>query len=181
MANRLRNSAYPVEEKRTALDLYEKLGLCEAARRTGISQPTIYKWASRAGLKPPQTFNHEAIKAFRESRSVIKERLANRLLDYAETELDRLYKPLTYKAASNKELVTWELPEPMPADRKQIMLTAAIAIDKSALLAGEATGRTEHLDVKELDAALNEAIPDPDARRKLALRVLRGRGGEAEQ
>lgn len=180
-AERLKHgNRYLPEDKRTALELYERLGPDEASRRTGIPRATVCRWAQRAGLKAPVELQQQTLTAIQVSRKVVKERLARKLLDIAEKELERLEKPIEYHTASNQVLVSWTAPM-APGDRKQTLLTAAIAIDKSALLAGDATGRVEHLDIKELDAALNEAIPDPEARRKLALRVLRGGAGGVGQ
>lgn len=111
----------------------------------------------------------------RDAQQARKERLAEALLRVAEEELGRLRQPLTeHRVSASGQLVRWEEAEPSPSDRRQIMAVIGQAIDKALLLAVEVRLTSEPLSPQELDRALTEIIPDADARRRLALRVVGG-------
>jgi len=93
----------------------------------------------------------------RERRQLLEERrlgLAESLLTTAERLRDRVHEPATLKeakvvslgtgAGSEVEIVEIEVSEATPSQAKDLLIAAAVAVDKAQLLAGEATARTEN-------------------------------------
>lgn len=136
---------HPDAVRQEAIALTEQFGAAEAARRLGIPRGTVSGWFSKSGrgaTRGEQT--RAATEQHALSRDARVARLADALLREAEDEVKRLRMPVTmHKASATGKLVTWEITEPEPGDRRNIATTAAILIDKSQLLAGEATSRSE--------------------------------------
>jgi hypothetical protein len=86
---------------------------------------------------------------FAERRGELIEEFANA----SQRLLREAFAPHTYReakvvagptgAGSGVEIVDIDLPAPSPADKQKLVTSAAIALDKALLLAGEATSRTE--------------------------------------
>ena len=160
------------DTKRKAVELANEVGNAEAARQLNLSAGTIASWRSRLGVASLQ---REKTRAAVEARSLSRAdrigKLAETLLDEAEKEIKRLREPRReHRATGNGDLVSWTEPEPAPQDRRAIATTVGILIDKSQLLAGEATSRTEALTA---DAARARAT---DLRDELAERRRRREG-----
>jgi len=189
---------YTAEQKAEALRLYVDLGPAEAARQTGVPAGVVSKWGQRAGLvSETAELTARATETAKANREARKAALAEALLGDAEKLRARLWQPakLTNWGSQSERVgsVTTtstiyqeqEIAEPPYKDKLEILRSVATAIDKSQLLAGEATSRDEHVSAQQLERILNDAIPDPDARRRLALQVLEGgregMGGEAGQ
>jgi hypothetical protein len=157
------------EEKARALEIYQGEGAAEASRQTGIPRATISKWASRAGVTVSPE-RHEklsaAVQAAQLTLAERRSRLAIDLMTEAETERGRLRQAVTERRVSaSGRLVEWTEDEPSPSDRRAIATTAAILIDKSLLLSGEATTRgrldveaTLHNGDRDVDAEIDAAI-----------------------
>lgn len=148
-------TTYTPEQRAEALTLYAKHGPGEAARRTGIKRGTISVWAQRAGVtcnsRETMAAAREVAVLTRQERTI---RLSASLLAVAEREIEGLTKPVhTRKVAASGKLIEWDdLPE--PADRRQMVTIAAIAIDKSQLLVGEATSRVERIEPAEAESEI---------------------------
>jgi hypothetical protein len=166
------------EVRAQALKIYSQQGAGAAARLTGVPRSTISRWVQIHKVKPFDRTSMAELQDMADmSRKARRDRLAERLLIVAETEIDRLRQPYTeYRTpAGAREPLQVKLREPTPSDRKSIMTVAAIAIDKAQLLSGEATSRNEHVSIKEIEEALGEVITSPADRKRVALTVLKGR------
>lgn len=145
------------EEKQRALAIWQEHGLAAAVKATGIPEGTVASLAHRKGLAshaPETTRQAVAVrKLAREQRVAI---LADRLLDEAEAELERLRRPVVERRVSaTGKLISWEEDEPAPGERKAIATTVAILFDKSQLAAGQATARVETITADTAEAIDN--------------------------
>lgn len=123
---------YTDDEKASALELYVEVGPSEAARRTGIAQPTISNWARVAGLQEQVAWARAghvlAVKQkWEERRAVIAEKVG----DLAEEALE----------ASRDAVAIGD-----SRAARDFGSTMATAIDKAQLLTG---GPTERIGVEE--------------------------------
>ena len=165
-----------LEQRAQAVAVYQAKGLAAAARETGVPKPTLHRWAAEAGLDTERLTKRSDAKtaAATQTRQLsMAERravLAERLLSLAETELDRMRAPVneTRVAASGK-VVTWTEAEPSPQDRRAIATTAAILLDKSLLLSGEVTSRSETISADDARRRLIDQFPG-------VVRVLKSEG-----
>ena len=92
------------------------------------------------------------VEATRRSFVRRKAELVEQFAAEAERLLEQMREPAVEKVVkvvstgvgvSEAQIVDVELAEPSPGDKQRLMTTAAIAIDKALLLAGEATSRAE--------------------------------------
>lgn len=150
-------TVYTADQKTEALELYVRIGAAETARRTGIPKATLTTWAMRDGLK---SYSIEktaaAIEASRAALEVRKLALAEGLLDDAawlrgqlrQACVEKVVKTVgTGRGESVTEIVDVDRDEPTFSDKKAIMTTIAIAVDKVQLLTGAPTERHEHVGV----------------------------------
>lgn len=131
-----------------ALAIYKEKGAAEASRETGVDRRKISMWAFRSGVASnAPTHMREAQAAAKASMEQRRAELADTLLERAIVEAQRLGEKVTERRVSgNGTLVTWEEPEPLPADRRNIAQTLSTLVEKSNLLSGQATERTQILD-----------------------------------
>jgi hypothetical protein len=161
-------------DKQAALAVYQERGLAAAHRETGVAKSTLRRWAQAAGMETARLAARTVARtkaATAQHVATMGERrvtMAEGLMTEAETELTRLRQPFTEwkQAASGKE-ASHEYAEPPPIERQRIATTLAILVDKSNLLAGEATSRSENLTVEQAREKLAEV---------LHLRVVDGTG-----
>jgi hypothetical protein len=155
---------YTADQKQRALDLAQQLGSCEAARQTGIPEGTIAAWRNRAGAPPTDVLASRAAsnQALQLSVAERKARLVANLLGDVERLRGQLFAPTVEKKAltvsdghlngAHVEIVDVAYDEPTFPDKRALMTTIAIAVDKILLLSGEATQRTETIDRMERSA-----------------------------
>ena len=178
---------YSVEFKEEVLDFAKKHGSERASAQYSVPTKRIQRWLRTrtrdlVGTAPSTTLAKSVAapallrRIVGQPRHAQKELLANELLLVAAELTDRLRgkDTLYLQPRSGGEPVKVELDRPQARDIKDLLTAVAIAVDKSTLLAGEATSRSERVDVKDLESALNDVIADPKKRRELALRVLGG-------
>ena len=153
-------------QKRAALAIYQQHGLAMAHHQTGIPRSTLQRWAVAEGMDLAQLSGRTAEKtraAVETRKATMAERraaLAARMLAEAEIEMERLRSQVTERRVSaSGKLVEWTEAEPSPQDRRAIATVAAILIDKSNLLSGEATQRTESMTTEEARRRLREEFP----------------------
>ncbi len=160
---------YSEEERDAALAIFEQEGLSEAVRQTGISKGTISSWAHRDGV---QTVCTPEQAAERERRvSVMRSVLAEKVIIDADRLRAQMWQPTLRReahtvsdgkdAGSHVEIVDIELPEPTFADKKAIMTSVAIAVDKTEVLMGRADPR---------GSAISSPLPSKYLRDQLAQR-----------
>lgn len=160
------------EQKAEALAIYAEHGPAEASRRTGIRAGTIAIWAKRAGVTA--TRRETIVAAVETARLTLAQQraeLAADLLSDARKLRASIWSPMMafhWGSTSERdhsvvttrtEFMEHEIGQPTPNDQKNLLLAAAIAIDKSNLLAGEATSRTEHLNAEEAVRRLADEFP----------------------
>lgn len=160
-------------QKAEALRLYAEHGPAEAGRRTGIRSRTITEWARRAGVVDTrrQTIT-AAVETAKLTLAQQRAQLAADLLDDARKLRASIWNPMMAfhwgttserldrgGVLTSTEFFEHEIGQPTPNDQKNLLLAAAIAIDKSNLLAGEATSRTEHLNAEEAVRRLADEFP----------------------
>jgi hypothetical protein len=131
-----RGVARSAADRDRALAILERDGLAAASQQTGIPKGTILGWTSSNVVR---TSNRQRVAAAVEERVVTmaerRTRLAERLLTVAEQRVELL----------------GESPK---ADSRHLAVVAAIAIEKSQLLAGEATVRTEAIQPEQARSEL---------------------------
>lgn len=128
---------YTDDERAAALEHYLAHGPAEASRLTGIPAATIRSWASRENLT--DTRNATVAAAVAARKLTFEERraaLADRLLAEAEIALEH------------------ELGRLDHADLRDLVGARTRAIHDHLLLAGEATSRSEHVQVDAVDAEI---------------------------
>lgn len=151
MSNVMARQRHTPEQRQQAIDLALESGQSEASRRTGIPIGTIVSWMSRAGLTTHATetlavANHARALTLAQRRA----KLAEDLMGDIERLRLQLFAPCLERKAMSAagvgiEVVDIHHAQPTFGDKKALMTTIAIAIDKVLLLSGEATQRTELL------------------------------------
>lgn len=134
------------DETRAAVlaDLRETLGtpegaLRQVAARHGISMASVRRIGDQAGVSGGEltrTRVENAARAAAATNAQRRERLAARLLDVAERALDDLERPALVFNFGGKDnsYNERELQKPPVADRRNLVTTAAIALDKHVVL-----------------------------------------------
>jgi len=152
-------AAYTAAQKTKAVDLYLKHGTAEAARQTGISGRTITRWAKTSGVvsqdrEKTETARQELARRNAERR----ERIRSLILEKAEDILHRMDEPHADFKVVDKgiEKVVWD--SARSGDVKNYALSLAILIDKYRLEMGEATGRTETIDLAAAESRIDQEI-----------------------
>jgi len=123
-----RPAKWTPEQRAQALDVYREKGLAAAHHETGIPKPTITDWAVSVGIR---SYGNERTAAATEAIRLTREERAARLAD-----------DLLAIAEDRAKLIRAHQVE-TPRDEQTLMTVSAIAIDKSQLLAGQATSRHE--------------------------------------
>lgn len=143
-------SQYSDQQKTAALDAYREHGPAEAERLTGIPRKTIASWARRTGTQmdaeaPARLVIAAQIASF--SAAEKRARIAEAMLDKLAESLDRLGSDAQANAAESRLIIALS--------------------EKSQLLGGGATARTEH-DVTDPAArlALVTQLRDAAAKRQ---------------
>lgn len=178
-----RPSPFTAEFKTKVVEYAQAHGTLSAAAEFKVEYRKVSRWlrVQRNGMTGPGPTRGMAKRLMQSNRFTglprheKKRVLAEELLHLAGEIMDRLRSPDTKIFFSQKGDVQREIvPRPDARDMKDLMVALAVCVDKSTLLAGEATSRHEVVDVAELEKALNEAIKDPEKRKALALKVLGG-------
>lgn len=154
MTGDMARQRYTPDQRQHAIDLAVAHGASEAARRAGIAEGTIASWMHRSGigiLAREQTLAR--VEAKQATLAERRAKLALALMGDIERLRLQLFAPaLERKAmASGKEIEVVDIhhDEPTFSDKKALMTTIAIAVDKVLLLSGEATSRTELIGAPE--------------------------------
>lgn len=153
---------------------------CRRAIDGRASEPTLKRrgdaegWTRKStGLKTSPSIEQRravtahAMEANRLRWAQEKDRVLSKLIATTDHLLDRIVRPHTLievKTVSggkdmggSVEVVEVPLSEPLPGDQQRLMTSAAIAIDKIQLLAGEATSRNEQIAAGDRGAAVARA------------------------
>lgn len=119
-----------------------------------------------------------------------KAELANRMADGAEVLLGQIFSPHVVKdvkvlsmgreAGQQAQMIEYTLSQPSPADKKHLATTLGILLDKSLLLTGEATSRTESVQLngdqtKERLQHIRDELAERAARKELEARTAEER------
>lgn len=135
------------EQKWEAVAVYVELGLAEAHRQTGIPKTSLQRWARAAGhdLAAIGAEHVERTVAATEARTArceaMRAELKERLLETAGTLLDRVEQEHVDFRGKDAERVVW--PVAPPAACRDLIVAAAVCIDKFRLENGESTMRAE--------------------------------------
>jgi hypothetical protein len=157
-------TVWPPDVRARAIELHVEHGPREAARRLAaeghaVPWATVASWARRAGAQTeciPRT--RAAMEAAALSMNQRRQRLAESMLAEAELCMEEMHRAATiHHWTKDGEHVDHTLVEPTFADRRQLATIAAILVDKSQLLSGEATGRVEGLLTAEPASLRDEA------------------------
>ena len=130
---------YTDAQKAEAVNLYVEVGATEAAKQTGISRRSINSWAKAAGftaqanIEKTTAAREVLASAVAEKREVLRELLLDAGIHHVERSI---------AAESGRDAQAW-------------MTGAGIGIDKYRLEMGEATGRTEVMDVASAEASID--------------------------
>jgi malonyl CoA-acyl carrier protein transacylase len=131
------------EQRKAALAAYVELGLAEAHRRTNVPKVTILRWVDACGMERNAERLAAAMHRFPEGLGTcIADIKAGMVRDLLEVAAARI----AYLKAT-------------PAtDPREAASTAAIAIEKAQLLAGEATARIEAITPEQAQAELDAYV-----------------------
>lgn len=143
---------YTPEEKAHALDLYVRVGPCQAARETGIKKPTIRGWAKKAGLRPPTENISEGAKSAEARVAAKRAAIKEKLIDRASEMLDRMGEGMTIYVGTGATPIPVQIDKPPAGVCKDLATTVGILIDKFRLEAGETTSN-EKVTVDELSGS----------------------------
>lgn len=133
------------------------LGISGVAKKHGLGKATISRWAEEAGIGTvPNEQTQAATEAARLRREATREVLKGQLLDKARDMLTRMDEEHVDYRGKDSDRVTWD--KAPSGACQQYATAAAILIDKSQLLEGKATTRTEHVD--PTDAELRELLAE---------------------
>jgi transposase-like protein len=157
--------SYTDEQKAEALALYAEHGPAVASERTGIAKGTVASWAHRGGVHTSAIETTRVATAVRlatlEQR---KAQLAADLMGDIERLRGQLFAPCTERkvvtlAGGQASPSTWDIvdvdhDEPTFGDKKALMTTIAIAVDKVQILTGAATERIDHRHTSPIDEEL---------------------------
>ncbi|MBN1319625.1 MAG: hypothetical protein JXA87_02185 [Thermoleophilia bacterium] len=159
---------YTLDQKTRALEIYVAQGPCRSARETGVTKPTIIRWAKAAGLVPPTENITDGVKAqearIAAKRAALKELLITKALDLA-TRMDEMH--IDFKGNHANEV---KYPKAPAAACQHYATSIGILIDKFRLENGEATGREEVITIDAVDREIAKlerelaARPPVDAR-----------------
>ena len=144
---------YSPKEREAAVALYESEGLAGAHRATGISKPSIKRWAERSGVV---TFHEEKVQAATEARNIriaaLRAVLKERMLQEAAYCMEAIHNEhIDFKSAGPLGPMKVVFPV-APAAAVQHYATAfGILIDKFRLESGEVTSRDEHRNIDQSD------------------------------
>lgn len=153
-------NTYTAKQKSEALKLYEEHGPAEASRHTGVPRGTISQWARRDGLVTARSANARAgARASAASLVQRKHRLAEKLMGDVERLREQLWAPaLVHDFTKDGAFVTGHLDEPTFGDKRQIMTSLAIGVDKIQLLTGAPTSRAEIVEASKLDVEIERML-----------------------
>ena len=122
--------AYTDEQKAEAVEVYRTEGMAAAHKASGVPKPSIKRWADERGVTAPE--RSEQTRAATEARQAEwAERQPQIVRDFA------LLAELSVNAAISCVL------DGSSNKAKDFATTAAISVDKAALLSGEPTERRE--------------------------------------
>jgi len=164
--------AWSPEIRAAALATFRTEGADAASQAHGIPAGTVRSWARNDGVVTElESKATAAVAAARLSLEQRKTALADRLLVEANRELDLMREPyheekIVTLGGTPTTQGSWEVAEvsrdATPGERKTMMTTAAIAIDKVQVLTGGATARFGM-----------EPTKDPQVE-ETAMRIIRG-------
>lgn len=153
---------YTDDEKTAALELYTEQGPTAVQNAMGIAKATVSNWAKAAGVTTVR--NENASVRIEAARLTFEERrvnLAHGLLDDISRLRSQLFAPVVQRQAmaisdgrdcgSHAEIVDIRLDQPTFAEKKAILTSIGIAVDKVQLLSGAATHRGEIISGASID------------------------------
>jgi transposase-like protein len=167
---------YTDDQKAQALELYAEAGPTAVEKAMGIPKATVTNWGRAAGVKTVR--NENAAVRMEAARLTFEERrvtLAHALLDDVNRLRAELFAPVVQRQAmtvsdgqnmgSHVEIVDIHLDEPTFGEKKAILTSIGIAVDKVQLLSGAATSRTEvTVPADEVVAGLRDELAERRAR-----------------
>lgn len=129
---------YTAEQKEAALTLYENEGPTAVQKQLGIPKATIAGWAKAAGTRTVRNENtREATEAAKVDNAARRAAIIQRLYGVAETTIDLLETPETYRTMARDEMGAERAYSPgfIPAqDRRNELTSIGIALDKATTL-----------------------------------------------
>jgi hypothetical protein len=145
---------YTEQERDEALAIYRELGAAEAARRTGISRPTISSWASRRNV---HRNGHEPVPPEEPPAEPREPKPWPERRRELAADLDRLAEDLLGRIRGTRHA---------PA-AKAYMVTMGVLLDKLEMLNASAAGepvRGDRID-DEIDRLVDELVAQGEERR----------------
>lgn len=143
---------YTDAQRAEAIELYRTDGPTAAQTRLGIPKGTVARWAKETGVETVSNAkNATAVEASHIHFAQRRTDLAHGLLDDVEKLRDQLFaKAKVHHFDKDGDFHEAELDEPTFGDKRAILTSIGIAVDKVQLLSGGATGRTESVNRAEI-------------------------------
>lgn len=155
--------AYPPELRDAAIRTAAQEGVTAAAKAHGVGKATISRWCSEAGIGTvPNEQTQAATDAAALKRAALREQIGTELLVKALDMLTRMDEEHKDYRGKDADEVFWD--KAPSGACQQYATAAAILIDKSQLLSGEATSRGEHVQIDPTDAELRRLAAELKSR-----------------
>ncbi len=135
-------SQYSDTQKAEAVELYLTDGTAKAAKQFGVTTRTINNWVKDAGVT-----SQERIEKTEGAREVLAATQAEKREELRVLLLDA---PI--------RLVQQAIDTDRARDAQSWMIAAGIGVDKFRLEMGEATGRTETVDLAAAEATIDQEV-----------------------
>ena len=133
---------YSDTQKAEAVELYTEHGTAKAAEATGINRRSIIRWAKAAGVVA-----QDRIEKTQQAREVLASENTERREEIRSLLLDAQVRHLGQAIEADKG-----------RDAQSWMIAAGIGVDKFRLEMGEATGRTETVDLAAAEATIDQEV-----------------------
>lgn len=150
-------NTYTPQQRTEAVDAYLEHGATEAARITGIPKRTINRWATDDGAtsdKAEQTQTARDMLA--QANAKRREELRALLMEKAVDLMRRMDEPHIDFKGKDAFIVTY--PKATSGDVRNYAVSVGVLIDKFRLEMGEATGRTESIDLSAAESRIDQEI-----------------------
>lgn len=162
---------YSAETKAKALAMYPEHGAGETSRVLGVPKPTVISWAQRAGVRSDAAettrIATEHATAARDAKRAV---LVDLLIDKANDligRMDQAHEQFMAVGGKDGGIERVEYERATSADVRNYAVAAAVLIDKFRLELGEATARTETVNVEDARELLAAQVDELSKRRAL--------------
>ena len=145
--------AFTKKQKAEAIAYAQEHGVAAAAEKVGVSRQSIYNWIRESidTEKTPEDLARETL-----YQAKLRSGIRRRLLERVDDLLERFDLPHIDFRGKDANRVEW--PSATSGDVRSYATAIGILIDKYRLEMGEATGRTESIDLASAESRVDAEI-----------------------